>query len=682
MTMNARSQNRFAELRPRTWLSLLTCLALLGACSGGGGGTPVAPVDNTVASVSVAPAASLSLQSGTTASLTASALNHSGKVLSGQVATWSSSDPTIASVSGGVVTALLVGTASITAQVGGVSSPPVPVTVSAGAPSQLGVRTNPGGAASGIAFSTQPVVEIRDAAGNVVPTSALSVTAAIATGGGTLSGTATVNATAGVATFSALTITGLTGPRTLTFTAAGVSAVSSASFALTFGNASQLTLATAPVVGTAYAPFTTPAVVNAVDASGNLVTSYTQPVTVSIATGGGTLGGTVSVAAVGGVATFTDLTINGTAGARTLTFSSGTLSSATTASVNVAAAPPAVIAFSFGTATVSSTVIGATPGVNPAAANVSVVNTGVFPLTNLRVQSVTYNPLLPTGWLAATFPSGTSAPAALRLTVTSATLALGNYTAIVVVAGDGANSTASLTVTLTVTPLTVNTFGTSANKVSLLAIGSAITPGVVTTVQASGAVTTTDPTVAFVSRSPATASVDAAGRISAAAPGQVWIVATSAQSNADSVLVIVPSAVGVVLRTDLTKYGFKVGDIITVHVQVDTRGATIGAATVTFSWPVYAGNGGVFDALTFLDITSSASPLAPVTTVDQAFNVIRITGASAAGVSGIVDLAVVRFTAAKSANSMFYLNAVELLGADLSNLLPTATLTQYPVVVP
>jgi hypothetical protein len=662
-------------------LLLLGTVALITlSCGGGGGGdknTPTALADNSVASVSVTPNAPLGLVSGQTATLTATAQSRNGGALAGQVATWISTDSTIANVVGGVVTARLVGSASITAQVGGISSAPIGVTVSAGAPTQLGVRTPPGGAASGLAFTSQPVVEVRDAAGNLVPSSTLAVTAALGTGGGTLTGATTVNATAGVAAFSGLTITGTVGSRTLTFSATGLSPVTSVAFTLTPGAATQLAIGTQPVAGTAYAPFTTPATVNILDGAGNLVTASTLTVTCAIASGSGALGGAVSVAAVAGIATFLTLTVNGTAGARTLTFSSGTLQSVTSASFNVAAAPPAVIAFSPATAA-----IGATNGVNPAAVNVTVTNTGVFPLTNLRVQSVTYNPLLPTTWLAASFPSGSDAPATLRLTATSATLALGTYTAVVVLAGDGTAATASLTVTLTVAAQNVNTFGTSANKVSIVTIGSAIAPGLVTTSGANGAVTTTDPTLAFVGRSPAIATVDPTGRITAVASGQAWVVATSTQNNADSVLVIVPANAGLVLRTNLTRYGFHVGDTIIVHVQVDTRGASVGAATVTLSWPFYTGSTGVFGALTFIDISSSASPLAPVTTVDQSVNVIRITGASTGGASGLVELAVVRFRVAKSATSAFYVNAVELLGTDFSNLLPTATFTQYPVIVP
>jgi hypothetical protein len=82
------------------------------------------------------------------------------------------------------------------------------------------ITTQPAGAFTGTAFSTQPVVKITDAGGNTITSSTANVVASIASGAGTLSGTTTVAAVNGVATFTNLKITG-TGNHTLTFTAAG-----------------------------------------------------------------------------------------------------------------------------------------------------------------------------------------------------------------------------------------------------------------------------------------------------------------------------------------------------------------------------------------------------------------------------------------------------------------------------
>jgi hypothetical protein len=82
------------------------------------------------------------------------------------------------------------------------------------------ITTQPAGAFTGTVFSTQPVVKITDASGNTITSSTANVVASIASGTGTLSGTTTVAAVNGVATFTNLKITG-TGDHTLTFTAAG-----------------------------------------------------------------------------------------------------------------------------------------------------------------------------------------------------------------------------------------------------------------------------------------------------------------------------------------------------------------------------------------------------------------------------------------------------------------------------
>jgi hypothetical protein len=82
------------------------------------------------------------------------------------------------------------------------------------------ITTQPAGAFNGIAFSTQPIVKITDAGGNTITSSTANVVATIASGSGTLTGTTTVAAVNGVATFTNLKITG-TGNHTLTFTAAG-----------------------------------------------------------------------------------------------------------------------------------------------------------------------------------------------------------------------------------------------------------------------------------------------------------------------------------------------------------------------------------------------------------------------------------------------------------------------------
>jgi hypothetical protein len=77
------------------------------------------------------------------------------------------------------------------------------------------------------------VVEIRDASGNIVPGASAPVTAAIASGGGLLSGQATVLAIGGAASFAGLSIAGPAGDRVLTFTSPGLASATSAAVTMT-----------------------------------------------------------------------------------------------------------------------------------------------------------------------------------------------------------------------------------------------------------------------------------------------------------------------------------------------------------------------------------------------------------------------------------------------------------------
>jgi hypothetical protein len=86
------------------------------------------------------------------------------------------------------------------------------------------VTTQPVGNYSGSLFGTQPRVRIVDAAGNTMTDSTASVT--VTASGGTLGGTTTVSAVAGIATFTNLTHT-TAGSHTLTFASASPTSLTS-----------------------------------------------------------------------------------------------------------------------------------------------------------------------------------------------------------------------------------------------------------------------------------------------------------------------------------------------------------------------------------------------------------------------------------------------------------------------
>ena len=105
--------------------------------------------------------------------------------------------------------------------------------------SAVAVTTQPVGNTSGSALATQPVVRIVDAAGNTITTSTASVT--VTASGGTLGGTTTVSAVAGIATFTNLTHT-TAGTNTLTFASTSpttLTSVTSASFTTAAASCAQ-----------------------------------------------------------------------------------------------------------------------------------------------------------------------------------------------------------------------------------------------------------------------------------------------------------------------------------------------------------------------------------------------------------------------------------------------------------
>lgn len=218
------------------------------------------------------------------------------------------------------------------------------VTVSAGAASHLAFTRQPGGGTGGKTWATQPRVAVEDAFGNAVTSTAasvrLTISAGTGTGGAVLTCSANPKATsAGVATFSGCRIDKAGAGYTLTATASGLVSATSSPFTVAVGPATKLVYSqqpTAVVAGSAISP----AVVATIrDAGSNVVTASSATVTVAIGTnpGGGTLSGTVSVAATGGVATFANLSINKAGSGYKLVASSAGLTSATSSSFTVSA---------------------------------------------------------------------------------------------------------------------------------------------------------------------------------------------------------------------------------------------------------------------------------------------------------------------------------------------------------
>jgi hypothetical protein len=203
------------------------------------------------------------------------------------------------------------------------------VAVTYGPVAQLAFTTQPAGAVGGAAFTTQPVVTARDAAGHTVPsyagTVALSIKSGTGAAGATLSGCGGSLA-GGVTTFTGCKIDKAASGYQLT-ASDGTRTVDSAAFAVTPGAVSQLVFSTQPAGATGGTAFATQPVVTAQDAVGNTVTSYAGVVALSIKSGTGAAGATLSGCAralSGGVTTFSGCKIDKAAGGYQLTASDGT----------------------------------------------------------------------------------------------------------------------------------------------------------------------------------------------------------------------------------------------------------------------------------------------------------------------------------------------------------------------
>lgn len=224
-----------------------------------------------------------------------------------------------------------------------------PFDIAVGPAVQLAFSVQPRTATAGVKLSPAIQVTVRDAQGNTATAFAGNVTLAIGTNpaGGTLSGTKTVAAVAGVASFTTLSLDKSGRGYTLSAAATALTEATSAAFDVIPAAPTKLVFTVNPGTTTAGATISPAARVAAQDALGNIVTSFTSNVLVTIGTNpaGGTLSGTTTVAAVAGVATFASLRIDNTGSGYTLAATSPGLAAATSGAFNIIASTPTQLAF-------------------------------------------------------------------------------------------------------------------------------------------------------------------------------------------------------------------------------------------------------------------------------------------------------------------------------------------------
>jgi hypothetical protein len=228
-------------------------------------------------------------------------------------------------------------------------------TIAAGAAAKLAFLVQPVTTAATIAITPSPQVEIQDSQGNRVVSSTLTIGIAIGTNpnSGVLSGTTSVAAVSGVATFPGLSIDKTGTGYTLVATSAPLTQATSTAFDIDPAPPAKLAITVQPVNTVSGAAITPAVQVTIQDSQGNTVTNSTLTINMAIGTnpGSGTLGGTVAVAAVAGVATFSTLTIDKAGTGYTLVATSGALTLATSTAFNITAGTASQIAFAAGPVT-------------------------------------------------------------------------------------------------------------------------------------------------------------------------------------------------------------------------------------------------------------------------------------------------------------------------------------------
>jgi streptogramin lyase len=218
------------------------------------------------------------------------------------------------------------------------------ITVTPAAATQVVVTTEPSASVTaGSGFGLQASIE--DSYGNVVTSASNTLSVALANNptGATLGGTLAAAAVDGVATFSGLSLTAAAPGYTLAVSSGGLFSATSSAITVTPAAATQVVITGQPPASVGLnASFGLSAAIE--DAYGNVETSSNSTVKVALDNnpGGAKLGGTLSVKASKGVATFSGLTLNKVGTGYTLELTSSGLTSVVTSPINVTKTSPNV----------------------------------------------------------------------------------------------------------------------------------------------------------------------------------------------------------------------------------------------------------------------------------------------------------------------------------------------------
>ena len=360
------------RLRSRSLRTVLVVAALVSVCTSETS-APSVPVASVVVSPPAAP-----LPVRTTIQLTVALKDSAGGQLTGRVITWASSDSAVAAVNGsGVVTGVSLGQVTITATSEGKRGTAA-ITVTPGHVVRLVFTSQPTAAIAGALISPPIRVAALDELGDTATgfTGNITISPGANPGSAALAGTTTVGAVNGVAAFANLRLDKAGTGYTLVAAATAVSPDTSTAFDITPGSAGpavQLAFTIQPTSTGAGAVITPAVEVTALDSLGIVTTGFTGNVTISLGgnPGGATLSGTTTVVGVGGVATFTDLSLDRAGAGYTLVAVAAALAPDTSTAFEVTSGPATQLAF-----TTQPSATGAGDSITPAVAVAALDNAG------------------------------------------------------------------------------------------------------------------------------------------------------------------------------------------------------------------------------------------------------------------------------------------------------------------
>ena len=588
-------------------------------------GTVTVTVVEPVTAVQVTPATATLLVGGTQ-QLSAAARDAKGAALTGRPVTWSSSNPSVATVSGtGLVTAVGAGSATLTARVEGVEGSvtvtvaPLPAALTAVSVSPNRVTLSAGQTRELVSTVAQPTgapsatVTFGTTAPTVATVSPDGVMTAVAPGTATLTVTATAAGTAG---FAAATVTATVAVTVIP--AVSTVRITPDSATILVGRTRQLTVAArdpsgAVLTGRAVTWSTSDAAVATVSATGLVTTVAIGTVTITATVEGveGMAALTVAPlpAAVSGVAVtpstvsliagrtrLLEPTVNQPAGAPPASLTYGS----TAPTVATVSAAGVITAVGPGTATITVTAASAgNTSFQPASASTTVTVTVVAAVATVQVTPAAATVLVGgTQQLTAAARDAKGAALtgrAVTWSTSDAAVATGSATGLVTAVGVGSATLTALvegvegTVAVTVVPLPAALTGVTVSPTRVTVSAGQTRELIATVAQPAGAPVAA---VTFGTTAPTVATVSPEGVMTAVAPGTATITVTAtatgtagfaaATATATVVVTVVPAAGSVQVTPDTATLLVGRSRQLTVSVR-DQSGALLTGRAVTWS---------------------------------------------------------------------------------------------------